>query len=313
MRLIRNSGENRKFQMLVAGETWLAAGLSTVPGAVFGSPDNSATFEALVVERDALSLVSDDQIKGNDSIILVDPTDRERWRVTALKAGRPSARITSLSSAAAAGAAEHAMLLSLSLTRKLFSSYSAVVDGSWSHPSSGPTLVRKTIGIVGLGRSGRELAVRAARFGMRVVYSDIVAKEQLEAQLGVERLSFDQLLREADVVSLHLSATVETFRLIDAPELASMKRTAILINVADGRLIDEGALIKALRNGDIAGAGLDSFAYQPLATDSPLIGFENVVLTPNTAWMSIEQERSLWLAEINRVLETTLGAARATD
>lgn len=313
LHLIRRRGENHPFRLLVAGETWLVARLADVPGADVGPPDDAATFEGLVVERDALSVVPDDQIKGTDSIILIDPTDRERWRVTALKAGRPRARITPLSSVAAAGAAEHAMLLGLSLTRKLLSSYSAVVDGSWTRPSSGPTLAGKTIGIVGLGRSGRALAARAAGFGMRVVYSDIVAKEQAEAQMGVERLSFDQLLHEADMVSLHLPATADTFRLIDAPELAAMKHTAMLINVADGRLIDEGALIKALRQGDIAGAGLDTFAYQPLATDSPLIGFENVVLTPNIAWMPVEQERSLWLEESKRVLETTLGAPQATD
>ena len=89
-----------------------------------------------------------------------------------------------------------------------------------------------------------------------------------------------------------------------------MKSSALLINMADGRLIDEGSLIKALRNGDIAGAGLDTFAFEPLSPDSPLIGFENVVLTPRVAWMSTETERGVWLREIVEYL--TGKAARSS-
>ena len=133
---------------------------------------------------------------------------------------------------------------------------------------------------------------------MRVLFHDVVAKDEVQARLPIEPRRFDRILRESDVLSLHLPANADNFRLIDAPELAAMKSTSVLINVADARLVDEGSLIKALRSGGIAGAGLDTFAYEPLSPDSPLIGFENVVLTPRTAWMRESDERAHWLREI---------------
>jgi phosphoglycerate dehydrogenase-like enzyme len=176
------------------------------------------------------------------------------------------------------------------------------LSSNWAELPETGVLAGQTLGIIGLGRSGVALAERALGFGMRVIYHDIAGKSRDEARLGVRRRRFDQLLREADVLSLHLPVTPETRRLIDAPELASMKPTSTLINVSDGRLVDEGALIKALRGGDIAGAGLDAFAYEPLAADSPLIGFENVVLTPGLAWISEATEHEHWLRQIEQLL-----------
>ena len=261
----------------------------------------------LASERGALPLLSDAQIRGVNGIILVDPTDEDRHRAMSAKAGDRNARVTILRSVAAEGAAEQALLLMLALSRTLLAGYSAVVDGSWARPAPGPTLAGRTLGIIGLGRSGLALAERASGVGMRVLFHDRAAKDEAVARLSITARRFDQILTESDVLSLHLPATPETVRLIDAPELAAMKSTALLINVADGRLIDEGSLIKALRNGDIAGAGLDAFAYEPLAPDSPLIGFDNVVLTPGTAWMSAEDEQRIWLGRIKDVI------TRSTD
>ncbi len=289
-------------QLLVAGDDWLSSGLiALLPDASFDSSPADEP-EALVVDRGALSLVSDAQLRDVTWIILIDPDEPDRRRAVSAKAGDRRARITVVPSIAATGAAEHALLLMLALSRTLLADYSAVVDGSWSRPRSGPALAGRTLGIIGLGRSGLALAERALGMGMRVQFFDVAPKDEAIARLGIEACRFDQILAESDIVSLHLPATRDTFRLIDAPELAAMKPTALLINVADGRLIDEGSLIKALRSGDIAGAGLDTFAYEPLSPDSPLIGFENVVLTPRTAWISVEDERKLWLDRIVTLL-----------
>lgn len=288
--------------LLVAGNKWLLDGLRRVLPRAQSQPVEHVHYDTLVAERGALHLISDAQIEAIDAFLLVDPEDRERWRVVAIKAGDPKTHISVIPSIAAFGAAEHAMMLILSLTRQLLPDYSATVDGSWTRTPVGPNLFGKTLGIVGLGRSGQALATRASSFGMHVVFHDIDAKDEAQARLPVVPRRLDQILREADVVSLHLPATPDTIRLIDAPELAAMKSTSVLINVADGRLIDEGSLIKALRAGDIAGAGLDTFAYEPLAEDSPLIGFENVVLTPRTAWMNHDEERSQWLRQIQQHL-----------
>lgn len=302
LRVIEYQRGQAPSRLLVAGQAWLLDGLlRELPGALAASQDDTPC-DSLVVERGALHLASDEQLKHIDTVILVDPEDQERWRLAALKAGRPTARIDVLPSVAALGAAEHAMLLILALTQQLLPDYSAVVDGSWTRIAPGPTLAQKSLGIIGLGRSGQVLAQRATAFGMRVLFHDIAERGEAEARLRVEKRRFDQLLRESDVISLHLPAKADTFRLIDAPELAAMKSTAVVINVADGRLIDEGSLIKALRSGDIAGAGLDTFAYRPLAPNSPLIGFENVVLTPGTAWINeVDQQRN-WLRDIARRL-----------
>ena len=299
--------------VVVAGDAWLSARLpATLPGAelkgyVVSEPD------AVIIERGALAVVDDESLLATGNVILVDPDDHERWHVEALLAGRRRGRITVLPSVAAAGAAEHALLFALTLSRRLLPAYSELVAGTrsegsdpnrnWAGLPEIGTLTGKTLGIVGLGRSGRALAERALGFGLHVIYCDRERKPREEARLGVFPRHFDQLLREADIISLHLPGTAETERIIDAPELAAMKPTALLLNIADGRLIDEGALSKALRIGDIAGAGLDTFAYQPLAPDSPLIAFENVILTPGVAWLSPATERDDWLVRIRQVLE----------
>jgi phosphoglycerate dehydrogenase-like enzyme len=300
-------------EAVLAGGVWLTSRLPALlaDGELGGYVASKPA--AIVVERGSLATVDDELLRAAGAVILIDPDDRECWHVEALLAGRRTARVVVLPSVAASGAAEHAMLFALTLSRRLLPAYSELVAGTrredassghnWAGlPEIGP-LAGKTLGIIGLGRSGRALAQRALGFGLRVVYHDRERKPRDEARLGIQPARFDQLLREADIISLHLPYASETERMIDAPELASMKSTALLINIADGRLIDEGALIKALRQGDIGGAGLDTFAYEPLAPDSPLIGVENVILTPRVAWMSEAAEQEGWLRKIHDILE----------
>lgn len=161
-----------------------------------------------------------------------------------------------------------------------------VKEGQWQ-ANLGPALFGsdvhgKTLGMVGFGRIGQAVARRGALgFGMRVLYSNASPKPTLEAELGAERRELPALLAESDFVCLTVPLTAETEKLIGADELAQMKSSAILINIARGKVVDEDALIHALQNGVIQAAGLDVFEQEPLAASSPLPAMPNVVALPH--------------------------------
>jgi phosphoglycerate dehydrogenase-like enzyme len=144
-----------------------------------------------------------------------------------------------------------------------------------------------TVGIVGLGNVGGTVAQRLTGFGSRVVFTDPDPSREFA---GATRVGLDELLRTADVVCLHAPLDVDTRGLIGAPQLASMKPGAILINAARGPIVDEEALASALRDGVLGGAGLDVYATEPLAADSPLRGFDNVFLSPHCGAATEEAE-----------------------
>ncbi len=166
-------------------------------------------------------------------------------------------------------------------------------------------LAGKTLGIIGLGRIGTEVARRAKAFKMRIVYYDKVRRKNVEEELGAEYLSIDELLSTSDFVSIHVPLTPETTLLIGEKELRRMKKTAYLINTSRGLVIDEKALCRALEEHWIAGAGLDVFSREPLPLDSPLVKMKNVVLTPHMGTHTVETRRlmaSMVAEEIRRVL-----------
>ena len=159
--------------------------------------------------------------------------------------------------------------------------------GKWR--AWGPTLFlgydihHATLGLVGLGRIGSEMAKRAQGFSMRVLYYDAVRREDLEQSLGVTYVDMDTLLRESDFVSLHTPLMPETRHLIGARELGMMKSTAILINSSRGPVVDQAALYEALRDKRIAHAGLDVFEVEPISKDDPLLTLDNVTVVPHVA------------------------------
>ncbi len=183
--------------------------------------------------------------------------------------------------------AEHVFLQILSLYRKLFEARQSLRDGKWLQWELRPysyDLVGKTVGIVGLGRIGRELAVRLRAFGCEVFYTDAQRISEVdELDLGVVFTELDDLLQRSDIVSLHVPLLPETRNLIDQRELELMKPNAILINAARGGLINEAALVTALNAGQIAGAGLDVFEQEPPPKDHPLLFMDNVVAVPHIA------------------------------
>lgn len=164
----------------------------------------------------------------------------------------------------------------------------------------GQDVYGKTLGIVGMGRIGRAMARRAMGFRMRIIYHDVRRNEEAEREFGARLVSLDELLRTADFVTLHVTLTAETRHLIDGAALAKMRRTAILINASRGPVVDEAALARALREGVIAGAGLDVFENEP-AVHPDLLSLDNAVLLPHIASASEETRRRMALRAVENV------------
>jgi phosphoglycerate dehydrogenase-like enzyme len=185
------------------------------------------------------------------------------------------------------GVAEHTVLLILALFRHLITVDAAVRRGEWpvwSMRSRSVELAGKTVGLIGFGRIGREVARRARAFDTTIVYHDAVrAPAPVEAELGATSVSRDDLLRQADVVSLHAPLTAETRGMIGERELRLMPPHAVLINTARGALVDEPALVRALAEEWIAGAGLDVLVQEPPDAGNPLLTCPNMILTPHVA------------------------------
>jgi phosphoglycerate dehydrogenase-like enzyme len=184
------------------------------------------------------------------------------------------------------GVAEHTVLLTLAVCKRLPFADRELREGRWHIYSLRPyslELYGRTIGYVGMGRIAREVAFRFKAFGTRGIYCDPYVRlpEEEEKELSLRRVDFDDLLRTADVLTLHVPATKDTYHLIDLEALHKMKRTAILINTSRGSIVDEGTLCEALKNGVIAGAGLDVFEVEPFQPSNPLAAMDNVVLTPH--------------------------------
>jgi D-3-phosphoglycerate dehydrogenase len=185
---------------------------------------------------------------------------------------------------------DHAMALLLALARKITFSNQLVQSGRWEVPPVVPLrrLEGQVLGLVGFGNIPRALAPRATAFGLKVITHDPYVSEDVVKALGVESTSFEDLLGRSDFVSVHAPLLPATRGLMNAAAFARMKKGAFLVNTARGPLVDETALVEALDSGHLGGAALDVVAVEPLAKDSPLLGRDNVILTPHTAFYSVE-------------------------
>ena len=193
-------------------------------------------------------------------------------------------------------AAELAVGLMLAAARHLSPAHAALKNGEWKRSKyTGIELYEKTVGIVGLGRIGVLVAQRLSAFGMTVIAYDPYVQAGRAAQMGVRLVDLDTLLAESDFMSVHLPKTPETVGLIGAEQLAAAKPSLVLVNAARGGIVDEDALYAALKEGRIAGAGLDVFATEP-CTDSPLFELENVVATPHLGASTDEAQEKAGVA-----------------
>lgn len=192
-----------------------------------------------------------------------------------------------------AAVAELALAMFLALSRSLRPQANLMQARRWERKTA-HLLGARTVGLVGLGRIGQRVARLCRAFDARVLAFDPLADPALARSLDVQLVSRERLLQEADIVSLHASRNAEQKALIGKPEFAQMKRGAILVNLARGEMVDEAALVEALRSGHLGGAGLDVFAEEPYS--GPLCDFEQVILTPHSATMPVETRAAMELA-----------------
>ncbi|MFT4124209.1 MAG: phosphoglycerate dehydrogenase [Microbacteriaceae bacterium] len=184
----------------------------------------------------------------------------------------------------------------LSLARHIPAAHASLAAGTWKRSKyTGTELFEKTVGIIGLGRIGALITARLQAFGMSVVAYDPYITSARAQQLGVTLMSLEELLAASDFITIHMPKTPETTGMIGAEQLRLMKPSAHIVNVARGGLIDERALFEALSAGTIAGAGLDVFVSEP-PTDSPLLGLDNVVLTPHLGASTDEAQEKAGVA-----------------
>jgi D-3-phosphoglycerate dehydrogenase len=202
---------------------------------------------------------------------------------------------------------DHAMALLLALIRKIPLSNKLVQSGRWEMPAVVPIrrLEGTVLGLVGFGHIPRLMAPKAQAFGIKVVAYDPYVKPEVFKAANVDSVDFDTLLKTSDYVSVHAPLLPATRGLMNAAAFAKMKKGAYIVNTARGPLIDEPALIAALDAGQVGGAGLDVVTTEPLAKDSPLLGRDNVIISPHTGFYSIEALEELQTkcaADVARVL-----------
>ncbi len=206
--------------------------------------------------------------------------------------------------------ADLAMGLVIALARRLVDSERSVREGQWIRGAAqlGADLKGKTLGIIGLGRIGRGVARRAQPFGMQVCFHDQFREPGEEAAFCLY-CDLDDLLREADFVSLHVNLTDETRKLIGARELALMKPAAYLINTSRGQVIDQAALVEALQQKKIAGAALDVLEREPPSPDDPILQLPNVLLLPHIGSATRETRRAMLDLAVDNLLAALRGQA----
>jgi D-3-phosphoglycerate dehydrogenase len=188
--------------------------------------------------------------------------------------------------------AEHVFALLLAAVRKLPLADKHVRNGDFDwRPFGGRELAGKTLGVIGMGSIGFRVAEIAKAFKMRLLGYDKYLNPKRAGEVGLRYVDLRTLLKESDVVSLHVTLTSETERLIGRKEIATMKNGAVIVNTSQGKVVDEKALVDALKSGKIACAGLDVFAEEPPSKDNPLFGLDNVVFSPHVGFNTVEAAR----------------------
>jgi D-3-phosphoglycerate dehydrogenase / 2-oxoglutarate reductase len=215
--------------------------------------------------------------------------------------------VANVRGANAGAVADYVVGVMIAVVRRLVAAQASLARGEWSR-FVGRDIGEATVGLIGFGRTGRAVARRLAGFGSRIVTVDPALDAHAAALAGVELMPFEDLLRAADVVSLHLPLAAATHHLIDGAALARMKRGAILINAARGELVDERALAAALDAGVLAGAAVDVFDREPPRADHPLLGRTDVLCTPHIAAYTLDALCATSTTAARHVIDILAGA-----
>lgn len=208
--------------------------------------------------------------------------------------------------------AEHAIMLILACLKKLALAHEKTKRGEWAQDEMSIygvfELFGKTLGIVGIGRIGKEVAKRARPFGPRLIYYDVnrlLPKE--EEELGVTYRSLDDLIAESDVITIHVPLAPQTENMISADRIARMKHNAVVINVSRGAIVDEAALAQALKDKRLQGVGLDVFSTEPISAENPILNAPNAILTPHIAGATNESRVRIIDLTIDNVVRVLRG------
>ena len=207
-------------------------------------------------------------------------------------------------------AAEHTWAMLLAMTRQIPQAHGKLKAGNWDKKSfKGVEVLNKTLGIVGLGKIGKRVASYALGMGMKVIAYDPFVTADYGKSLGVEIKTLEEVIKEADFITLHIPKTKETAGIINADAIAKMKKGVRIVNVARGGIIDETALYEALKSGKVAAAALDVFEKEPLPADSPLLTLDNVVVTPHLGASTIEAQVNVAIDVAEQIVEVLKGGA----
>ncbi len=203
--------------------------------------------------------------------------------------------------------AEQAMTLMLAVARNTAQAHASLLAGEWRRAEfTGTQLYRKTLGLIGFGRIGRLVAQRALAFGMEVLAFDPFVSEEIARELGVLLVDLDDLLPQSDYISLHTVITPETEHIIDDKTLGKMKKGVVIINSARGKLINEDALVNALRSGKVGAAAIDVYSEEP-PKNNPLIGMSHVLHTPHLGASTVEAQRDVATQISDQVIDALRG------
>lgn len=272
-----------------------ALGFEVIPNGVGGRayhadelPEALAGVQVIITGTDELTAEVIDRV---DSLRLIAKHGVGLETIDLAAARGKGIVVTSTPGAIHESVADLTMALLLAVARNIVPVHNATKAGAWKSPF-GVEMKDKQIGIVGLGRIGKGVAVRAKGFGMTLVAYDPYPDQAFAAEYGVQFMELDDLMRASDVVSLHAAAEQVDGVLIDARRIGMMKANAIFINTARGSLVDEAALATALQTKHLFGAGLDAFADEP-PVGSPLLALDNVVLTPHMAGRTMDGLRRM--------------------
>jgi phosphoglycerate dehydrogenase-like enzyme len=275
----------------------------------FGEPAALRGFDALLANRERTRFTRSLLEQLPDARIIAQ-TGNHAYHIDLAAAAERGIVVAKASGGFSRGAAELAIGLMIAVMRQIPSSDAALRRDEWRTPFT-PVLHAKTLGILGLGHVGRHVAGIAVALGMRVLAWSPHLTDEAARAAGAERRELDDLLRESDVVSIHLTLAPDSRGLIDARRLALLKPSACLINTARGPIVDEAALVAALAEKRIAGAGLDVFDTEPLPPGHPLTRLPNAVLTPHLGWPTDEAYAAFADAAANVLLAFLDGRAVA--
>jgi D-3-phosphoglycerate dehydrogenase len=202
--------------------------------------------------------------------------------------------------------AEHTLAMILALAKNIVPQHIGTRKGEWPRQANLP-LRGRTLGIAGLGRIGKAVAVRGAAFGMRLLAFEPYPDREFVARLGVTLVDFERLLAESDYLSLHLPLSAESRHLINRKTLAQMKPSAYLVNTARGGLVCEADLVEALKAGKLAGAGVDVFEDEPPAANHPLFAFDQVLFTPHSAGVDLQSRDDMAESAAQAIISLSRG------